>query len=138
MPDMDERTLVWRRIEAISAAVRAGDFSRVRMRAGSIRWPPLAINACLFLLQAEALGNQEQPHLALSKARLQLQRSLADRPNSAVHKALLDGRPVAYKRMKIGTSQDLEAFKKEVQIMACASHPNVARLHGARLLPPGM
>ena len=87
--------------------------------------------------QAALLGNQEDPRLALSSAHVRLERVLADRPNSVVHAATLEGRPVAHKRPKIGTSQDLDALKKEVQLMGCVSHPNIARLLGARLLPPG-
>ena len=84
------------------------------------------------------MGQQHKPPLGVSLQQILQAEVLADHSYSTVTKGSWEGRPVAVKRVKIGTSQDLDSFRKEVQIVATLDHPGIVHLYGARVLPPGI
>lgn len=93
-------------------------------------------NVCVSV-QAASVGQQHIPPLAVDLAHILQTEVLADHSYSTVTKGMWEGCPVAVKRVKIGTSQDLDSFRKEVQIIATLNHPGIVHLYGARVLPPG-
>ena len=88
-------------------------------------------------MQAAAEGEKHQPPLAVKLSDIELGQELADHSYSVVTQGTWESFPVAVKRVKIGTSQDLDSFRREIQIMATLDHPGIVHLYGARVLPPG-
>ena len=61
---------------------------------------------------------------------LQLGQCLSKGAESVVYRGSMDGQEVAIKKMRIGTSADLNRFRRELQMLAKLDHPNVVKLLG--------
>ncbi|XP_048435403.1 protein kinase and PP2C-like domain-containing protein isoform X2 [Pyrus x bretschneideri] len=55
---------------------------------------------------------------------------------SVVYEALLDGKKVAVKKPSLSTSDDLDKFHKELQLLCKLDHPGLAKLVAAHARPP--
>ncbi|KAJ6304308.1 hypothetical protein OIU77_018055 [Salix suchowensis] len=55
---------------------------------------------------------------------------------SVVYGAVLDGRKVAVKKPILSTSEDIDKFHKELQILCKLDHPGIAKLVAAHAKPP--
>lgn len=55
---------------------------------------------------------------------------------SVVYEAILDGRKVAAKKPILSTSDDLDKFHKELQLLCKLDHPGIATLVAAHAKPP--
>lgn len=55
---------------------------------------------------------------------------------SVVYEAELDGRKVAVKKPRLSTSEELDKFHKELQLLCKLDHPGIARLIAAHARPP--
>lgn len=53
-----------------------------------------------------------------------------------VYEAILDGRKVAAKKPILSTSDDLDKFHKELQLLCKLDHPGIATLVAAHAKPP--
>ncbi|EEF36185.1 protein kinase and PP2C-like domain-containing protein [Ricinus communis] len=55
---------------------------------------------------------------------------------SVVYEGILDGRRVAVKKPILSTSEDIDKFHKELQLLCTLDHPGIARLAAAHAKPP--
>ncbi|WCJ28712.1 protein kinase family protein / protein phosphatase 2C (PP2C) family protein [Euphorbia peplus] len=55
---------------------------------------------------------------------------------SVVYQGILDGKKVAVKKPILSTSQDIDKFHKELQLLCTLDHPGIARLVAAHAKPP--
>ncbi|XP_015897943.3 protein kinase and PP2C-like domain-containing protein [Ziziphus jujuba] len=55
---------------------------------------------------------------------------------SVVYEAILDGKKVAVKKPILSTSQDLDKFHKQLQLLCNLDHPGLAKLVAAHAKPP--
>ncbi|KAF3442186.1 hypothetical protein FNV43_RR16102 [Rhamnella rubrinervis] len=55
---------------------------------------------------------------------------------SVVYEAILDGKRVAVKKPILSTSEDLDGFHKELQLLCKLDHPGLAKLVAAHAKPP--
>ncbi|KAL4434456.1 hypothetical protein ABPG75_000897 [Micractinium tetrahymenae] len=123
-------------IAAMAAAVQRGDFAAAE-EAGSAAPVNLSLpRASLRCQRPLSAGAQAAVYSAeLYPARLVACPSHA--PPHAQHPAGSGGLPVAIKRAVIRESADLDRFRREAALLAALRHhPHMARLLGARLLPP--
>jgi hypothetical protein len=84
------------------------------------------------------VGNTAAVPLGLSLAELNLGALIKSGAEGSVFRGSWRGQEVAVKRFKIQTSDDLVRYRRELQVLAIAQHPNIARLLGERALatPP--
>ncbi|KAG5252641.1 kinase family protein [Salix suchowensis] len=61
---------------------------------------------------------------------------IAKGAESVVYGAVLDGRKVAVKKPILSTSEDIDKFHKELQILCKLDHPGIAKLVAAHAKPP--
>ena len=87
--------------------------------------------------QAAEIGSTQTPSLAISHGDLQLEGEIASRATCSVVRGRYRGEYVAVKKAKIGSTRDLEFFRREVALLMRLRHLNITALKGARLLPPG-
>ena len=89
-------------------------------------------------LQAAEVGNHLHTPLAVSLAELGMQTKLTSGQQSTVSRGTWKGQPVAVKKARITTSNDLERFRSEIRLLATlGQHANIVPLLAARALPPG-
>ncbi|CAK0781962.1 hypothetical protein CVIRNUC_005517 [Coccomyxa viridis] len=86
--------------------------------------------------EAASLGNQARIPLGVPKAALHLKAVLFEGQQGSVSQRELNGTPVAVKRARISTGQDLDNFRREISLMSRMAHPNVVSLLAACVLPP--
>ncbi|ONH94857.1 hypothetical protein PRUPE_7G035700 [Prunus persica] len=65
-----------------------------------------------------------------------LLKPIARGAESVVYEAILDGRKVAVKKPILSTSEDLDKFHKELQLLCKLDHPGIAKLVAAHAKPP--
>ncbi|KAJ8759790.1 hypothetical protein K2173_009891 [Erythroxylum novogranatense] len=61
---------------------------------------------------------------------------IAKGAQSVVYEGFLDGRKVAVKKPVLSTSEDLDKFHKELQLLCAIDHPGIAKLVAAHAKPP--
>ncbi|KAF9664523.1 hypothetical protein SADUNF_Sadunf16G0027600 [Salix dunnii] len=61
---------------------------------------------------------------------------IAKGAESVVYGAVLDGRKVAVKKPILSTSEDIDKFHKELQLLCKLDHPGIAKLVAAHAKPP--
>ncbi|KAK9833258.1 hypothetical protein WJX81_000555 [Elliptochloris bilobata] len=86
--------------------------------------------------EAAGSGNRATVPLGTPRADLALGALLSAGQQAAIHCGTLRGRPVAVKKARISTHQDLDKFRKELRLMAAVRHANVVPLLAAHVLPP--
>lgn len=74
--------------------------------------------------------------LSLSKSEVQFGREIARGAESVVYAATLRGMSVVAKKPRLSTSDDLDRFHLELQLLSGLRHPNIALLVAARAHPP--
>ncbi|XP_008240703.1 PREDICTED: protein kinase and PP2C-like domain-containing protein [Prunus mume] len=65
-----------------------------------------------------------------------LLKPIARGAESVVYEAILDGKKVAVKKPILSTSEDLDKFHKELQLLCKLDHPGIAKLVAAHAKPP--
>ncbi|CAN4078033.1 unnamed protein product [Withania somnifera] len=65
-----------------------------------------------------------------------LSQPIARGAESVVYEATLDGKRVAVKRPILSTSEDIDKFHKELQLLCTLDHCGIAKLVGAHAKPP--
>ncbi|XP_021807093.1 protein kinase and PP2C-like domain-containing protein [Prunus avium] len=65
-----------------------------------------------------------------------LLKPIARGAESVVYEAILDGKKVAVKKPILATSEDLDKFHKELQLLCKLDHPGIAKLVAAHAKPP--
>ncbi|XP_059281651.1 protein kinase and PP2C-like domain-containing protein isoform X2 [Lycium ferocissimum] len=65
-----------------------------------------------------------------------LSHPIARGAESVVYEAILDGQKVAVKKPILSTSDDIDKFHKELQLLCTLDHPGIAKLVGAHAKPP--
>ncbi|XP_021806875.1 protein kinase and PP2C-like domain-containing protein isoform X2 [Prunus avium] len=65
-----------------------------------------------------------------------LLKPIARGAESVVYEAILDGKKVAVKKPILSTSEDLDKFHKELQLLCKFDHPGIAKLVAAHAKPP--
>ncbi|KAL6272562.1 hypothetical protein ACE6H2_023254 [Prunus campanulata] len=65
-----------------------------------------------------------------------LLKPIARGAESVVYEAILDGKKVAVKKPILSTSEDLDKFHKELQLLCKLDHPGIAKLFAAHAKPP--
>ncbi|EYU18588.1 hypothetical protein ABFS82_10G150400 [Erythranthe guttata] len=74
--------------------------------------------------------------LHLHPSSYSLSSPIARGAESVVYEAILDGRKVAVKKPVISTSDDLNKFHKELQLLSKLDHPGILKLVAAHAKPP--
>ncbi|XP_044468569.1 protein kinase and PP2C-like domain-containing protein isoform X2 [Mangifera indica] len=74
--------------------------------------------------------------LHLPPASYTLLSPIARGAESVVYEAILDGRKVAVKKPVLSTSEDLDKFHKELQLLCKLDHPGLAKMVAAHAKPP--
>ncbi|XP_070047986.1 protein kinase and PP2C-like domain-containing protein isoform X1 [Nicotiana tomentosiformis] len=65
-----------------------------------------------------------------------LSHPIARGAESVVYEAILDGKRVAVKKPILSTSEDIDKFHKELQLLCKLDHPGIAKLLAAHAKPP--
>nr|GMC84247.1 protein kinase and PP2C-like domain-containing protein [Ipomoea batatas] len=74
--------------------------------------------------------------LHLPPSSYSLSSPIARGAESVVYEAILNGRKVAVKKPVLSTSDDLDKFHKELQLLCKLDHPGIAKLVAAHAKPP--
>ncbi|CAK7339874.1 unnamed protein product [Dovyalis caffra] len=74
--------------------------------------------------------------LYLPRSSYTLLSPIAKGAESVVYEAILDGRKVAVKKPILSTSEDIDKFHKELQLLCKLDHPGIAKLVAAHAKPP--
>ncbi|PIN25000.1 Tyrosine kinase [Handroanthus impetiginosus] len=74
--------------------------------------------------------------LHLHPSSYSLSSPIARGAESVVYEAILDGRRVAVKKPVLSTSDDLDKFHKELQLLSKLDHPGILKLVAAHARPP--
>lgn len=110
-------------VAAMAMAVRAGDIAGAAQLASQASFPLAISPSDISIVSALTHGGQATVWRAVFRDPSASQ----DQPPSLV----------ALKRPSLRTTTDLDAFRREVQLLGSLPHPNLVTLVGARLLPPG-
>ncbi|KFM28949.1 Protein kinase and PP2C-like domain-containing protein [Auxenochlorella protothecoides] len=110
-------------VAAMAIAVRAGDIAGAAQLASQASFPLAISPSDISIVSALTHGGQATVWSAVFRDPSASQ----DQPPSLV----------ALKRPSLRTTTDLDAFRREVQLLGSLPHPNLVTLVGARLLPPG-
>lgn len=74
--------------------------------------------------------------LAIPKSDIQIVSEIARGAESVVYEARFQGKTVAAKKPRLSTTNDMDRFHTELQVLSNLKHPNIATLIGARAHPP--
>ncbi|KAG0620159.1 hypothetical protein M758_4G194000 [Ceratodon purpureus] len=74
--------------------------------------------------------------LAIPKSDIEIVAEIARGAESVVYEARYGGKSVAAKKPRLSTTDDMDQFHTELQILSKLDHPNIATLIGARAYPP--
>ncbi|KAJ9694289.1 hypothetical protein PVL29_010002 [Vitis rotundifolia] len=80
--------------------------------------------------------SSESIPLCLPSSFYSLLSPIARGAESVVYEACLDGKKVAVKKPILSTSQDIDKFHKELQLLCKLDHPGIAKLVAAHAKPP--